>query len=127
MLTPALNGLAGAHHMPQASSLCGRCEEVCPVRLPLPKLLRNLRFMAAETNTPGGFARFAVALWAFAARRPWLYRFGAGISLAWLAARGRKQGYLRSIPGLGAWTSHRDFPATEGRSFMHHWKSGRRS
>ncbi|MBT4721315.1 MAG: lactate utilization protein [Rhodospirillaceae bacterium] len=127
VLTPALNGLAGAHHLPQASSLCGRCEEVCPVRLPLPKMLRNLRFQAAETSAPGGVARLLVALWAFAARRPWLYRFGAGISLAWLSARGRKDGLLRSIPGLRTWTSRRDFPAPEGRTFMSQWKSGRRS
>lgn len=127
VLTPALNGLPGAHHLPQASSLCGRCEEVCPVRLPLPKMLRNLRFQAAETGAPGGFARILVKLWAFAARRPWLYRFGAGISLSWLAMGGRRSGYLRAIPGLRAWTSRRNFPATEGHTFMHQWKSGRRS
>ena len=127
VLTPALNGLAEAHHLPQASSLCGMCEAVCPVRLPLPKMLRNLRFQAAVTGAPGAASRLLVKLWAMAARRPWLYRFGAGMALAWLAALGRKNGYVRSLPGLAAWTWRGDFPAPEGRSFMDQWQSGRRS
>ena len=127
VLTPALGGLLGAHHLPQASSLCGICEEVCPVRLPLPKMLRNLRFQGAETSAPGARTRLLVRLWAFVARRPWLYRFGAGMALAWLAGRGRKKGYLRSLPGLRAWTRSRDFPAPEGRSFVTQWQAGRRS
>ena len=127
VLSPALDGLSGTHHLPQASSLCGVCEEVCPVRLPLPKMLRNLRFQGAETSAPGARTRFLVKLWAFVARRPWLYRFCVRIPLAWLAARGRKKGYLRSLPGLGAWTRSRDFPAPESRSFLNQWQAGRRS
>ncbi|MDP6842342.1 MAG: LutB/LldF family L-lactate oxidation iron-sulfur protein [Rhodospirillales bacterium] len=127
VLTPALKGLKSAHHLPQASSLCGICEEVCPVRLPLPRMLRNLRFEAAESGAPGALARLLVRLWAFSARRPRLYHFGAGVKLAWLAAWGRRKGYLRTIPGFGAWTRTWDFPAPEGRTFIAQWKAGRRS
>ncbi|HOT81778.1 MAG TPA: lactate utilization protein B, partial [Candidatus Defluviicoccus seviourii] len=43
VLTPNLIGLAGTSDLPNASTLCGRCEEVCPMRIPLPRMLRQLR------------------------------------------------------------------------------------
>ena len=43
VLTPPFIGIEQAHHLPNASSFCGRCEEVCPVRIPLPKLMRHWR------------------------------------------------------------------------------------
>src|SRR5436190_10454122 len=43
VLTPALQGIRHAHDLPNASTLCGRCEEVCPVRIPLPAMLRKWR------------------------------------------------------------------------------------
>ena len=43
ILTPQMEGLETAGVLATASSLCGACEEVCPVKIPIPKLLRNLR------------------------------------------------------------------------------------
>ena len=43
VLTPSLIGIDKAGHLPNASTFCGRCEEVCPVRIPLPKLMRFWR------------------------------------------------------------------------------------
>src|SRR5579883_2335818 len=43
VLTPAILGIAEAGHLPNASTLCGRCESVCPMRIPLPKMLRHWR------------------------------------------------------------------------------------
>ena len=43
VLTPSIVGIESAQHLPNASTFCGRCEEVCPVRIPLPKLLRYWR------------------------------------------------------------------------------------
>src|SRR5580658_2684662 len=43
VLTPALIGIAEAGHLPNASTFCGRCESVCPVKIPLPKLMRHWR------------------------------------------------------------------------------------
>ena len=42
VLTPSLIGVDKAGHPPNASTFCGRCEEVCPVRIPLPRLMRFL-------------------------------------------------------------------------------------
>ena len=43
VLTPGLAGLDAATHLPNASTFCGRCEQVCPVRIPLPRMLRSWR------------------------------------------------------------------------------------
>ena len=43
VLTPALAGIGTARDLPSASTLCGRCAEVCPVKIPLPELLRAWR------------------------------------------------------------------------------------
>ena len=43
VLTPSLIGVDKAGHLPNASTFCGRCEEVCPVRIPLPRLMRFWR------------------------------------------------------------------------------------
>src|SRR5690606_11243483 len=43
VLTPALIGIEEAGHLPNASTFCGRCEEVCPMRIPLPKMMRHWR------------------------------------------------------------------------------------
>ncbi|NQV56871.1 MAG: iron-sulfur cluster-binding protein [Rhodospirillales bacterium] len=118
VLTPALEGISGTAHLPQASSLCGKCEEVCPVRLALPRMLRNLRNQAAEAGATGLLGRIAIKYWAFWARRPRLYRAAVDIKFSALAALGRKKGYFRRVPFMGAWTKHRDFPAPEGRSFI---------
>ena len=43
VLTPSFIGIEQAHHLPSASTFCGRCEQVCPVRIPLPKMMRHWR------------------------------------------------------------------------------------
>jgi L-lactate dehydrogenase complex protein LldF len=73
-LNPGLIGIAQAHHHPNASTFCGRCAEVCPVKIPLPTIMRHWRAkeyadgLAPRTITTG------LGLWAFAAKRPALYR-----------------------------------------------------
>ena len=71
VLTPALIGVDKAGHLPNASTFCGRCESVCPVRIPLPKHdapLARARVRAAPVA--GDRARAASRFWAFFARRP---------------------------------------------------------
>ena len=43
VLTPALVGIGEAGHLPNASTFCGRCESVCPVKIPLPRMMRHWR------------------------------------------------------------------------------------
>jgi len=126
VLTPALIGLAEAGHLPNASTLCGRCEAVCPVKIPLPKMLRHWRERQFAQNLTPKAMRRGLGLWGFVARRPALYHRLTGIAARVLGWAGNRRGRFRSLPLAGGWTQVRDMPAPEGRTFHQLWADGRR-
>lgn len=115
VLEPQKEGLKKQGELPQASSLCGACGEVCPVRIPLPSLLNRLRFEsvnASDAVTDAGSRRKAVEAgvwkaWAQANSHGPMYRFG-------LKTAGKMRGLLPSK--LGAWTNVRAKPVLAKRS-----------
>jgi L-lactate dehydrogenase complex protein LldF len=122
VLDPALIGLEEARHLPNASTFCGRCEEVCPMRIPLPKMMRQWRERAfASALAPAG-ERHALRLWAWFARRPRLYRIVTGLAMRALARLGRRRGRFRRLPFASGWTGARDLPAPQGRTFHEQWR-----
>ncbi len=123
VLTPALQGIERAHHLPNASSFCGRCEEVCPMRIPLPKLMRHWRERAFDGALGPRVERTGVRAWAFLALRPTLYRLALGVAAKVLSVLGRSRGRIPRLPGAGAWTAGRDLPAPEGATFQHLWRA----
>ena len=126
MLTPQLLGVEEASNLPNASTFCGRCESVCPVRIPLPKLMRHWREREFERHLTPRAVRQGLALWSFVARRPRLYRGLTGLANRLLALFGRADGRYRSLPLAGGWTRFRDFPAPQaGGTFHAQWKSRR--
>jgi L-lactate dehydrogenase complex protein LldF len=125
VLTPNFIGIEEARHLPNASTFCGRCEEVCPVRIPLPKLMRRFREEEFQRRLSPPTARYGLMLWAFAARRPWLYHLGARMTIALLGRLGRKRGRFRSLPLAAGWTATRDLPAPSGRTFQQRWRAER--
>jgi L-lactate dehydrogenase complex protein LldF len=122
VLTPSLIGIDKAGHLPNASTFCGRCEEVCPVRIPLPKLMRHWREREFERHLSPATVRTGLGFWSFFARRPWLYGPAAGIAMRALALLGRGRGRFRWLPLASAWTRHRDFPVPQGETFQARWK-----
>ena len=127
VLTPALIGIEEAAHLPNASTFCGRCEAVCPMRIPLPKLMRHWREREFERHLQPAPARFALKLWAFLARRPALYRLAARIGVGTLGMVGGRRGAFRFLPLAAGWTASRDLPAPEGRTFQAQWRARRRA
>jgi L-lactate dehydrogenase complex protein LldF len=122
VLTPALLGIAEAAHLPNASTFCGSCEAVCPVKIPLVSLMRTWRERAYEAGHGSFKSRMALGLWSYAAKRPALYHVLARYGIAIAGALGRSRGRFRYLPMARGWTTSRDFPAPQGRTFQQLWK-----
>jgi L-lactate dehydrogenase complex protein LldF len=116
VLSPALAGLPEAGHLAQASTFCGRCEEVCPVEIPLVSLMRHWREMAIA-EPASQLSRVLLRAWAWLARHPRAYRPIASLAARTLGVAGRTHGYLRALPFGGGWTRYRDLPAPQGQTF----------
>jgi L-lactate dehydrogenase complex protein LldF len=121
VLTPSLIGIENAKHLPNASTFCGKCESVCPMKIPLPNLMRHYREREWQRKLSPPAARAGLKLWAFLALRPPLYHFLYAIAAQVLGLLGKRQGSFYNLPLAGAWTSTRDMPVPQGRSFQEMW------
>src|SRR5882724_6224702 len=126
VLTPQLIGVEEAAHLPNASTFCGRCESVCPVKIPLPKMMRHWREREFAEKASPPIYRTGLSLWAWIARRPALYHALVEIAGRALGWAGRPHGRFRSLPLAGGWTRVRDMPTPEGRSFHSLWAERQR-
>ena len=116
VLTPLYIGLEKAKDLPNASTLCNQCGVVCPVKIPLPDLMRKLRERQFDQGMKSWQERLGLKVWAYAAQRPALYGLLSGLAvriLKWMGGRTT----IRSLPFGGGWTTGRDFPVPEGRTF----------
>jgi L-lactate dehydrogenase complex protein LldF len=129
VLIPNLIGIEEAGHLPNASTLCGRCQEVCPMRIPLPRMLRQLRDRQFEAKLSPKTIRWGLSGWAFMARRPKLYQLVVRIGVGALGLFGRRRGRFRHLPLASGWTTARDLAAPQGKTFQQMWsaKGGRRA
>ncbi len=126
-LDPHMIGLETARHLPNASTFCGKCEEVCPMRIPLPDIMRWWREQAHEKQITPPLQRWGIEAWAFAAKHPWLYRLGAGLAIALLNRLGKDKGKFAALPLAAGWTDGRDLPAPQSAStFMSQYKSAKK-
>jgi L-lactate dehydrogenase complex protein LldF len=121
ILTPQLHGLERSDDLPWASSLCGACYEVCPVKIDIPSVLVHLRGRVVREHPEGRRAEGAVmrAVASTFASRPryeWAQR---------MARRGR--GPLARLPvgPLGRWSETRDLPDVPAQSFRAWWRERR--
>ncbi len=121
VLTPSLAGVDKAGTLPNASTFCGRCESVCPMRIPLPKMMRHWREKEYEQHLQPRAARYGLAAWAFLARRPKLYRVLMSVAMPVLSLLGGTSKRISSLPFASGWTRHRELPAPEGRTFIQSW------
>ncbi len=126
VLTPQLIGIHAGAHLPNASSFCGRCQSVCPMNIPLPKLMRHWRERDYRAKPALSVSKLALRSWAFAAKRPGLYRLVAGIGTRLLSLLAGRQRSFRYLLLAGAWTKHRDLAAPAPRSFQSLWQQRER-
>lgn len=125
VLTPSLEGVDKGGNLPNASTFCGRCESVCPMRIPLPKMMRHWREREFERGLNPVTQRWGIKAWAWFARRPRFYSVGVRFAMRFLKVLAGKKGRLRRLPMAGGWTKYRDLPAPEGKTFQQQWQSRR--
>ncbi len=127
VLTPALVGVDRAGLLPNASTFCGKCESVCPVKIPLPGMMRHWREREFERHLTPPTARSHLGLWAWLARRPSAYRMATRLAATALGLLGRRRGRFTSLPFAGGWTAGRDLPAPEGDTFFARYARAQRN
>jgi L-lactate dehydrogenase complex protein LldF len=125
VLTPSYVGIENALDLPQAATLCGECHVVCPVKIPLPDLLRKLREKQFDRKLRPASERFALAIWGFATRHPTLYAACTRVAsrvLRWMADA---RGMIRSLPAAEGWSRWRDMRAPTGPTFREQYRARR--
>ncbi len=123
VLTPSLIGVAEGGQLPNASTFCGRCEEVCPMRIPLPKMMRHWREREFERHLSPVAVRSGLGVWAFFAKRPALYRLSTDLMMRAMHLIGRARGRFSWLPLVGGWTRYRDLTAPQGATFQSRWRA----
>ena len=120
VITPELRGISHAQELPFASSLCGNCSAVCPVKIDLHHMLLWLRKSAVDSDLTSWSERWVMRIFAAMMKRPGLYRLGR--TLGWIAQR------ILAPPGKGLrvphWSAGRDFPPLAKKSFHQLWEEG---
>jgi L-lactate dehydrogenase complex protein LldF len=121
VLTPSLYGLEHWHELPATSSLCGACQEVCPVRIDLPKLLVELRRQSSH-KMPRSI-RTGLRGYAWLTTHPFLFRLVTRTA-GWLARLWSHDGWMRRVPFLlRGWSHSRDAPAPAPQTFSDWWRN----
>ncbi|MDR7439463.1 MAG: LutB/LldF family L-lactate oxidation iron-sulfur protein [Armatimonadota bacterium] len=125
VLTPKLRGVTQAAQLPYASTLCGACREVCPVRIDIPRMLVQLRAQVVASGGIRPTERLVMRLLGWILRSPARYRFGGRLArVVQRAVWGERP--IRALPGpLRAWTRMRDFPPLAPRTFRERWRTWR--
>jgi len=116
MFAPAILGGRAAGALPFASSLCGACNDICPVKIPITEILLHLRHRVVEGDALEGRSapyvlRLGAQAGAAAMGTTWLYRLGTQM-LKYLQGPLVRDGWMAKLPPpLNRWTISRPFPA----------------
>ena len=132
ILSPQLTGLTGGSvndSLPYASSLCGACYDVCPVKIDIPSILVELRAQHVEAQadasripTPEAVAMKAASLAMSSPARWRLLQRSSRLGRLLGRARAGGERRIRSLPPpLSAWTSARDLPVPPAETFRESW------
>lgn len=125
ILTPQLVGMHNASQLPYASSLCGACRDVCPVKIDIPEILLALRARIVEgrpeerdatTNAKLRSERSGFAIWAWAMNSPRRYRIAGGIARLGASFANHLPTFAAMLGPLGAWAQGRAVPRPPRRT-----------
>ncbi len=127
ILTPQLQEMHHAQSLPYASSLCGACYEVCPVKINIPEVLIHLRNKVVKQNglNAEAFAMKTMGMiFRSEARFRAAQRLGRMAEAPLVRKDGQGEGWIGWLPGiLGGWTQVRDLQAMPKETFREWWES----
>ena len=129
VISPMLTRLSDAKDLPFASSLCGACREVCPVKINIPRMLLYLRKELSEGETypdekrASTIERLVMKGWRLTVANGFMLGLANRAGRLLQLPLRRRGGLTRLPPPLSAWTRHRVFPAISSRPFRTRWRS----
>ena len=126
VLTPNYIGIENAVDLPNAATLCNQCGVVCPVKIPLPDLMRKLREKQVDRGLRPWQERLGLKLWAWTAKRPGIYALATKLAARLGRSIGGADHVIHRLPGNG-WTEGRDMPAPRGKTFRELYAERKRS
>jgi L-lactate dehydrogenase complex protein LldF len=131
ILTPQLEQMRHAQSLPFASSLCGACYEVCPVKINIPEVLLELRARVTDQERKQALRFFDPLYLGLRAAnlifsRAWLFHAAQRMGRIALRLFTREDGWIHALPGIGAkWTQTRDLRGLPDQTFHEWWEKNR--
>ncbi|MRG85753.1 LutB/LldF family L-lactate oxidation iron-sulfur protein [Salinibacillus xinjiangensis] len=123
VLSPLLGGYEEHKELPYASSLCGACNEVCPVKIPLhEQLIRHRQIIVEEKGMAPKAEKLAMKGFAAWASSPAAYKMSAAAARTALKPWSKDENITNGPGPLKGWTESRDFPAPAKQSFRSWFK-----
>lgn len=119
VLSPQYFG-SKAKDLPFASSFCGRCNEVCPMQIPLTNLMRKWREQPLADKSI--LSKIIMSCWSNLARRPKLYNQTLKLALPIMSWAAQQNWVMRFVPGVNSWLKHRALPSIAPQNFQTAWK-----
>jgi L-lactate dehydrogenase complex protein LldF len=131
VVTPLLVGINQAKDLCLGETLCGACQDACPVNIDIPRMLLALRFKLAEGDpawnvTPADRKEKAIySAWSWMIRHRGVYDFFHRLAALGQHVFPQKDGMIRRLPPpLSAWTHSRDMKTMAAKTFMARWRKG---
>jgi len=131
VVLPLLAGINEAKDLCQGETLCGACQDACPVNIDLPRMLLALRAKLADGDSDWGVTRAnrtekaAFKMWSWIIRNRQVYEFFLRAASFGQKFFPQRDGMIRRLPPpVAGWTQGRDIKPLAGESFMRRWKKG---
>jgi L-lactate dehydrogenase complex protein LldF len=131
VVLPLLAGINAARDLCQGETLCGACQDACPVNINLPRMLLALRAKLADGDPDWGVTRANPSekaifkMWSWIIRNRQTYEFFLRAASIGQKIFPQKDGMIRRLPPpVAGWTRSRDIKSLADKSFMQRWKKG---
>jgi L-lactate dehydrogenase complex protein LldF len=131
VILPLLTGINEGRDLCQGETLCGACQDACPINIDLPRMLLALRAKLADGDPDWGVKRVNRAektffkMWSWIIRNRPAYEFFLGAASFGQKIFPQKDGMISRLPPpVSGWTQSRDIKALAGESFISRWKKG---